>query len=81
MAKGKVTTLYITEGISPDIIKNVNELAGREKLEDERMANPHRIARKLLREGSNAWLHHPELYNQLMSTVAQLDEKVKQKIA
>jgi hypothetical protein len=81
MAKGQVKTLYISESISPDIIKNVNTLAEREKLDDEQTPNPHRIARKLLREASNAWLNHPELYNQLMTTIAQIEDKVKEKIA
>lgn len=81
MAKGSVKTIYISESISPDIIKNVNKLAEREKLPDEQMPNPHRLARKLLRESSNACLNHPELYNQLMSTIAQIEQNVKEKIA
>ena len=66
---------------SSDILENVNTLAEREKLPDELHPNPHRIARKLLREASNAWLHFRELYEQLMSNIAQIEKQSKKKTA
>ena len=76
--RGKVKTLTIR---SADTINNVNKLAEREKLPDELHPNPHRIARKLLREASNAWLHFRELYEQLMSNIAQIEKQSKKKTA
>ena len=76
--RGKVKTLTIR---STDSIVNINELAKREKLEDEKHPNPHRIGRKLLREAANAWLNFRELYEQLMSNIAQIEKQSKEKIA
>jgi len=81
MAKGVVTTIYIEKAVSPDIIANINQLAGDHKDPDEQTPNPHKIARKLLREASNAWLNFPELYEQLMANIARMQEKVKAKTA
>lgn len=77
MSRGQIKTLTIR---SSDIIKSVNDLAKVHKDPDEE-PNPHRTARRLLREGSNAALNHPDLYEQLMITVARLDKERKQKIA
>ena len=77
-ARGKVKTLTIR---SPDTINNVNLLAEREKIPDEKDPNPHRVARKLLRESANAWLHYKELYEQLMSNITQIEKASKKKIA
>ena len=76
--RGKVKTLTIR---SADTINNVNKLAEREKLPDEKDPNPHRIARKLLRESANAWLYYKELYEQLMSNIAQIEKQSKKKTA
>lgn len=76
--RGKVKTLTVR---SADTIKNVIELAEREKLPDENDPNPHRIARKLLRESANAWLYFRELYEQLMSNIAQIEKQSKKKTA
>lgn len=74
---GLIKTLTIR---SIDIIKKVNSLAEVYKDPDE-APNPHKIARRLLRECSNAALNHPDLYQQLMDTVARLDHDSNQKIA
>jgi len=66
---------------SPDTIEKVNRLAVLHKLKDETKPNPTRIARKLLREASNAWLNFPELYEQLMSNIAQIEKSSKKKTA
>lgn len=63
-----------------DIIKKVNKLAEAYKDPDE-APNPHKTARKLLRECSNAALNHPDLYQQLMQTVARLDQERNKNIA
>lgn len=76
--RGKVKTLTIR---SADSIENVNKLAVREKLEDEKHPNPHRIGRRLLRESANAWLNFRELYEQLMSNIAQIEKQSKKKTA
>ena len=76
--RGKVKTLTIR---SADSIANINKLAEREKLEDEKHPNPHRIGRRLLRESANAWLNFPELYEQLMSNISQMQEQSKKKTA
>jgi len=76
--RGHVKTLTIR---SADSIENINKLAEREKLEDELNPNPHRIGRKLLRESANAWLHFRELYEQLMSNIAQIEKASNKKIA
>lgn len=78
VARGKVKTLTIR---SADSIANINKLAEREKLEDEMHPNPHRIGRKLLRESANAWLYFRELYEQLMSNIAQIEKQSKEKTA
>lgn len=63
-----------------DIIEKVNELAEVYKDLDEK-PNPHKTARRLLRESSNAALNHPDLYQQLMQTIARLDQERKKKTA
>lgn len=77
MSVGQIKTLTIR---SIDIIKSINELAEVHKDPDE-APNPHRTARRILRECSNAALHYPDLYNQLMDTVARLDNESKKKTA
>ena len=76
--RGKIKTLTIR---SADSINDINEIAKREKLPDEKDPNPHRIGRKLLRESANAWLHYPTLYEQLMSNIAEMDKERNKKIA
>lgn len=77
MSGGQIKTLTIR---SIDIIKSVNDLAVAYKDPDE-APNPHRTARRILRECSNAALNHPDLYQQLMATVARLDQERKKKTA
>lgn len=77
MRSGQIKTLTIR---SIDIIKSVKELAVVYKDSDE-APNPHRTARRILRECLNAALHYPDLYNQLMDTVARLDNERKKKTA
>ena len=77
MSRGQIKTLTIR---SIDIIKSINALAEVHKEPDE-APNPHRTARRILRESSNAALHYPDLYNQLMDTVARLDNESKKKTA
>ena len=74
---GEIKTLTIR---SIDIIKSVNDLAKVHKDPDE-APNPHRTARRILRESANAALHYPDLYEQLMDTVARLDNERKKKTA
>lgn len=77
MSGGRIKTLTIR---SVDIIESINNLAIEYRDPDE-APNPHRTARRLLRECSNAALNHPDLYQQLMDTVARLDHERNQKIA
>jgi len=74
---GEIKTLTIR---SIDIIEKVNKLADKNRDPDE-APNPHRTARRILRESANAALHYPDLYNQLMDTVTRLDNESKKKTA
>lgn len=74
---GQIKTLTIR---SADIIKNIDELAIIHKDPDE-APNPHKMCRKLLRESANAWLNFRELYEQLMSNIAQIEKQSKKKTA
>lgn len=77
MSSEQIKTLTIRNA---DIIKKINDLAEVYKDPDE-APNTHKTARRILREGSNAALHYPDLYNQLMDTVARLDQERKKKTA
>ena len=63
-----------------DIIEKIDKLAVIHKDLDE-APNPHKMCRKIIREASNALLHHKDLYVQLMQTVARLDQERNKKIA
>jgi len=77
MARGQVEQSLTIR--NTDILNKVNKLAEREKHPDEAQPNPHRIARKLLREASNAWLLYPDLYEQLMNNISQIEKQNKRK--